>query len=365
MLSADEHAPYNRPPLSKEYLRGESGEEVLALEEPSFYRENGIDLRLETTATGLDIDAKAVAVDGSEPVEFDVCVIATGCKPAPLPVEGATADGVLYLRSRSDAERLRSAAESARSAIVIGSGFIGCEAAASLSRREIDVTLVTDEELPQLRRLGEAVGERLRQWLESDGVALRLGAAVEKIEHARSVSIAGQGTVEADLVLVAGGIESQASIAEQAGLMVENDRILVDGRMRSSAREIWAAGDVAFAYNVAAGRHLVVEHWGEALTMGEIAGSNAGGEDASWEAVPGFWSDIGSRTLKYAAWGDGFDEARLVEHDGEAFTVWYERGGEAVGVLTFGADDDYEWGQTVIANHKAPPATEDAQPSRD
>jgi len=131
--------------------------------------------------------------------------------------------------------------------------------------------------------------------------------------------------------------------------------------MRSSVAGVLAAGDVAFAFNAAAGRHLAVEHWGEALAMGRVAGQTAGGAEASWAEVPGFWSAIGDRTLKYAAWGDGFDEAALIDHRGGAFTVWYTQEGVTVGVLTHNADHDYERGRRLIEQRQPPPGA--ARPS--
>jgi 3-phenylpropionate/trans-cinnamate dioxygenase ferredoxin reductase subunit len=128
--------------------------------------------------------------------------------------------------------------------------------------------------------------------------------------------------------------------------------------MRSSDPAVLTAGDVAYAVNAAAGRRLMVEHWGDAVTMGRIAGQTAAGRDAAWAGVPGFWSAIGDRTLKYAARGDGYDRARLDEHDGEAFTVWYERDGAAAGVLTHEADRDYERGRELIGAGQPAPSPE-------
>jgi NADPH-dependent 2,4-dienoyl-CoA reductase/sulfur reductase-like enzyme len=199
---------------------------------------------------------------------------------------------------------------------VIGSGFIGCEAAASLAIKGLDVTLVTDEDIPHQARLGEAAGRRIAGWLLALGVTLRTGTK------------ATEGT------LMAVGVESE--------------RIPVDAGMRTSRDGVYAAGDLVSAHNASAGRPLAVEHWGEALNMGEIAGRNAAGEDRAWDVAPGFWSTIGTHTLKYAAWGDGFDEARMVEHARGAFTVWYGREGTTVGVLTHDRDEDYERGKSLV-----------------
>lgn len=354
LVSADEHLPYNRPPLSKDFLRGESEEDALPLEDGGFYRRHGIEVRLGTRAQALDTGRRVVTLCDGETLSYGWCILATGACPKPLPVPGAEGSGVRYLRSRRQARELREAAASARSAVVVGSGFIGCEAAASLARRGLAVTLVSMEDGPQAARLGEAVSGVLRAWLEDDGVSLRLGVEVEAIEAGR-VRLAGQASAEGDLLLVAGGVEPEAGIAAGAGLAVEAGRVQVDAHMRSSAAGVLAAGDVAFAFNAAAGRHLAVEHWGEALAMGQVAGQTAAGLEASWAEVPGFWSTIGDRTLKYAAWGDGFDDTSLVDHGGGAFTVWYSHQGVTAGVLTHDADHDYERGRRLIEQRQPAP----------
>ena len=348
VLSADAHPPYQRPPLSKEYLRGESGEEALALEADAFYEDQGIDLRLGCRAVGLDLAGRRVHLERGEPVGFATCLVATGSVPARPPVRGADDPAVHYLRSRGDARRLRDAATRARSAVVVGSGFIGCEAAASLARRGLSVTLVTPEQVPQGDRLGTEAARRIAGWLSDEQVVLRLGLEAVEIEAARRVLLSDGSVAEADLLLVAAGVEPATGFLAGSGLATERKRVVVDDAMRSTVPGVLAAGDAALALHGGAGRRLAVEHWGEALEMGRIAGETAAGRPGSWRAVPGFWSEIGDRTLKYAGWGDGFSRARLVEHGGGSFTVWYGSDGTTVGVLTHDADEDYERGQGLV-----------------
>jgi NADPH-dependent 2,4-dienoyl-CoA reductase/sulfur reductase-like enzyme len=354
LVSADEYLPYNRPPLSKDFLRGESEEDALPLEDENFYRHHDIEVRLGTRAEALDTGHRVITLSDGETLSYGWCILATGASPKSLPVPVAEGSGVRYLRSRHQARELRGAAAAARSAVVVGSGFIGCEAAASLARRGLAVTLVSMEEGPQAARLGDDASQLLRAWLEDDGVSLRLGAQVEAIEDGR-VRLAGGTSAEGDVILAAGGVEPEAGIAAGAGIAIEAGRIQVDAHMRSSVARVLAAGDVAFAFNAAAGRRLSVEHWGEALAMGRVAGQTAAGAEASWAEVPGFWSAIGDRTLKYAAWGDGFDDASLVDHGGGAFTVWYSQEGVTVGVLTHDADHDYERGRHLIEQRQPTP----------
>jgi 3-phenylpropionate/trans-cinnamate dioxygenase ferredoxin reductase subunit len=355
LVSADEYLPYQRPPLSKDFLRGESEESELPIEQEEFYEAKRIGIRLRTKAQRLDPDRHRLVLSDGTDLEYGTCILATGASPKSLPVQGGDAAGLFYLRSRNDARRLRQAAASSHSAVVVGSGFIGCEAAASLARRGLAVILATKEQDPQADRLAKHAGRLLRGWLQDEGVTLRSGVEVTEIEDSRLVRLSDGTTAEGDLVLIAGGVTPEAGLARSAGLDVIKDRVRVDTHMRSSHPDILAAGDLAMAYNAGAGRHLAVEHWGEALGMGRVAGETAAGRASAWDEVPGFWSTIGDRTLKYAAWGDGFDDNRLVEHGQGRFTIWYERDGVAVGVLTYEADDDYDLGKKLIGRHQPPP----------
>ncbi|MET0966650.1 MAG: NAD(P)/FAD-dependent oxidoreductase [Nakamurella sp.] len=354
IISADDAAPYNRPPLSKDLLRGESSEADLPLEPAGFYPDNGIELWLADAVGALSVSTSTLRTRSGRTVGFRRCVLATGCTPAVLPVSGADHPDVLRLRSLADSRVLRDVAARAGNAVVIGSGFIGCEAAVSLAKRGLDVTMLSTEQLPQLERLGRAAAERIAGWLADAGVKLRAGVTVEAIDDGRLVRT-DDGAFEADLVLSAAGVTPNSELAGASGIELRDGRILVDERMRSSVPGFFAAGDVVLAHNASAGRRLKVEHWGEALRMGEIAGANAAGGNESWDEVPGFWSGIGGRTLKYTAWGDGFDRDVLVERQGSGFAVWYSQAGRTVGVLTHDADDDYERGSELIAGGMPPP----------
>lgn len=329
--------PYERPPLSKDFLRGELDDSQLPIEDDAWYENHGVDVRLGGEVETLDPQARTLVLGSGEALRYDACVLATGAEPSVLPIPGATEDWVLLLRTLATARVLRDRAADAKTALVVGSGFIGCEAAASLAMRGVQTTLVSDEAIPHAARLGEAAGRRIQGWLEQLNITLRLGEELEELAEDA-----------ADLVLMATGVTPRAGLAEAAGIKTEDGRIVVDEQMRTSAEGVYAAGDVAFAYNATAQRHLAVEHWGEALNMGEIAGRAIAGEDAKWDVAPGFWSTIGEHTLKYVAWGDGFDEDRLVEHSNGAWTIWYGAEGRTVGVLTHERDEDYERGRELI-----------------
>jgi 3-phenylpropionate/trans-cinnamate dioxygenase ferredoxin reductase component len=215
--------------------------------------------------------------------------------------------------------------------------------------RGAEVTLASHERSPQRRRLGTEVGERIEGWLRGFGVDLRLGvgiAGVERNDDGFVVNLDEGEALDTGTVLFATGVRPRIQLASEAGLEVEHG-VITDSSMRASAPGIYAVGDVAQAYNASAGRHLSVEHWGDALEHGRIAGLVIAGREAAWSSTPGFWSTIGDKTLKYSAWGDGWDE-QIFEDDGEVFTVWYGKEGVLVGVLSHGKDDDYERGRGRI-----------------
>lgn len=348
LVSADDRLPYARPPLSKGYLRGETSDEKLALDDADWYRARDIDVRLETPARGLDPAARRLVLGAGEQVEYGWLVLATGADPAPLPVPGGDDPAILLLRRPADSKRIRAAGD-AGSVTVIGSGFIGCEAAASLALRRADVRLVGEEELPQQSLLGTDAGTRIAGWLRDLGVELVLGAAVERIEDGRTVTLAGGRQLSADTLVAGAGIVPNSALGAAAGLELEEDRIPCDAAMRTAADGVLVAGDAAFALNDGAGRRLVVQHWGEAERMGEVAGRTAAGIADAWDQPPGFWSGIGRHTLKHVAWGDGHDTAHLMEQSGpDAFAVLYGRDGTLVGALTSERDEVYEQAAPLI-----------------
>lgn len=343
ILTADTDPPYQRPPLSKDFLRGDTDDSTMEISRP-------FETILQAQVDAIDVGQRVVTASGVR-YEYDRLVIASGANPQPLPVSGG--EKALLLRSFDDARRLREAATSATTSVVIGAGFIGCEAAASLAIRGLSVTLIAPEEFPQQKRLGRDAGMRLRRLVEATGVRFAGDARVASIGDG-TVALEDGTTVAADLVLAATGVKPNATLAESAGITLQNGRIPVGPDMRTAVDGVWAAGDVAFAVNVDAGRALAVEHWGDAMDQGEVAGSTAAGDEAKWTGVPGFWTTIGDTDVKYHAWGDGYQNSRLIERDG-GFTVWYESDGAVVGVLTCNADDDYEAGEELITASKPPP----------
>ena len=350
-IVADEHRmPYQRPPLTKELLRGDASEDDLQIEPEAWLSEHDVSL-ISGRAMTLNADGHAVVLSGGRELGYSQCVLATGAEPTRLPVPGADDPGVRVLRTLDHLRELQQRLRPGASAVVIGSGFIGCEIAASLRMRGHRVELVSDETAPNVVRLGDEAAAVLAGWLQEQDVSLHLGTAVERIQRtAHGFAVGADGhDVEGDVVIMATGVAPRGELAAPIdGIELADGAIPVSADMRSARADVLAAGDVCRAENVAAGRPLRVEHWGDALAQGEIAGATAAGKHAAWDEVPGFWSEIGSRTLKYAAWGDGFDQARFERHSDGGFTAWYARDGQVVGVLTHEADGDYERGTALI-----------------
>jgi 3-phenylpropionate/trans-cinnamate dioxygenase ferredoxin reductase subunit len=349
IIADEKRIPYRRPPLTKELLRGESDEADLPLEDEQWLASNAVSL-VSGSAVTLDAGARTVSLSGGRELTYVTCLLATGAEPARLPVPGSDDPGVRVVRTLDDVRELLSRLRSGDDVIVIGSGFIGCEIASSLRHRGHPVTLVSDETAPNVSRLGGQPAARIAGWLRADGVTLVLGVAVDAIDRdAGRLSVsAGAQRVTAPLVVMAVGVTPRGELAAAAGAERTDGAVVVDSAMRTTVSGLLAAGDVCAAENRAAGRPLRVQHWGDALGQGAIAGRTAAGESAAWDDVPGFWSTIGNRTLKYAAWGDGYDTSRFTAAPGDAFTAWYGRDGRIVGVLTHDADDDYERGQALI-----------------
>ncbi len=350
-IVADEHRmPYERPPLTKELLRGEIGFDQLAIEDEEWLTEQQVQL-ISGRAVALDAGEHTITLSGGRRLAYANCLLATGAEPNRLPIPGADHPRVRVVRTVDHVRELLERLSDDARVTVIGSGFIGCEIAASLRMRGLRVELVSDEDAPNAARLGAEAAAIIRDWLRDDGVTLALGTAVDRIEPGGDTAtvIAGERRIEADVIVMAAGVSPRSELAAQARCKLDNGAIEVDASMRTGRDGLLAAGDVCRAYNLAARRQLRVEHWGDALAQGKIAGATAAGTDAGWDAVPGFWSTIGTRTLKYSAWGDGFDQTHLERHHDGGFTAWYGADQTVVGVLTHDADDDYGRGGELIA----------------
>jgi 3-phenylpropionate/trans-cinnamate dioxygenase ferredoxin reductase component len=309
VLVGEEHVhPYERPPLSKDYLRGEVGREAIWAEPEEFYAEHDVELRTGTAVAALDAGASELELEG-ERLRYDRLLLATGATPKRLPIPGAELAGVHLLRSVEDSDRLREALESASRLVVIGAGWIGCEVAASARQKGVDVAMLAPEEVPLERVLGREVGAIYGELHRQRGVELVLGSGVEAIEGdgaVRGVRASGGRVLEADLVVIGVGVAPRTDLAEAAGLRVE-DGIVVDARLRTSAGNVYAAGDVARAQHPLFGTSLRVEHWHNALEQGPAAARNMLGRDEPYDKVPYFFSDQYDVGMEYAGYAPSYD----------------------------------------------------------
>ncbi|MDY6997964.1 MAG: FAD-dependent oxidoreductase [Actinomycetota bacterium] len=327
ILSNDPALPYAKPPLSKQFLCGLPAE--LDLHSEGWFERNAIDLVRGVTVERIDVEAQEVITAGGTRYPYWHLVIASGSRAVPPPVPGAAS--ALPLRSFADAVALRMAARHARTAVVIGGGLIGCETAGCLATLGIATTVVAPEPVPLHRRFGLDVGERVVKMLSDSGVRF-VGAATVTAVRDAGVALAGGEFLDGDVVVAATGVRPDIRLAVEAGLATGDGRIVVDQRMRTSARNVYAAGDVALAYHVAAARPVISEHWRDAALQGRIAGLTAAGTDAQWADPSGFTCTIGTFRLRYRGWGGPYDRCRVTD-DRDGFTATYDIGGAVVGRL--------------------------------
>jgi len=311
MIGAESERPYERPPLSKDYLLGKAERDTIYVHPARWYAEHEVDLRLGVAATGLDTVGHEVTLADGSRVGYTKLLLATGSSPRRLPAPGADLHGVLYLRSVQDSDRLKAAFAAASRVAVVGGGWIGLETAAAARSAGAEVTVLEASELPLLRVLGREVAEVFASLHRDHGVDVRTGVQVAEITGAGRADgvLLGDGSrVAADVVVVGVGITPNTQLAAQAGVKVENG-VVVDERLRSSDPDIYAAGDVACAFHPLLGRHIRVEHWANALNQPLIAARAMLGQDVVYDRVPYFYTDQFDLGMEYSGHVDpgGYD----------------------------------------------------------
>jgi 3-phenylpropionate/trans-cinnamate dioxygenase ferredoxin reductase component len=312
LIGAENERPYERPPLSKDYLRGEVDRATVYVHPEGFYAEHDIELRLGRTAVGLNAADSELALDDGERLRYDRLLLATGAEPRRLSIPGGDLDGVLYLRSVADSDALRGRLDRGGAVVVIGAGWIGAEVAASARQRGLDVTIVAPEAVPLERVLGLEVGGVYRDLHRDHGVELRMQAGVAAFEGAgrvERVRLQDGTAIVCDAVVAGVGAMPCTGLAEAAGLAVENG-VLVDGRLESSVSGIFAAGDVANHLHPALGR-LRVEHWDNALHQGPAAARAMLGSEEPYARTPYFFSDQYDVGMEYSGHPAGWDRVVL------------------------------------------------------
>jgi 3-phenylpropionate/trans-cinnamate dioxygenase ferredoxin reductase subunit len=330
LIGEEGHLPYERPPLSKEYLAGKAERDSVFVHDQAWYRDQEIDLRLGRAATAIDRAARQVRLDDGARVPYDKLLIATGSSPRQL----TDAAGVHYLRTIDESDRLRDVLATGSHLAVVGGGWIGLEIAAAARQAGLQVTVVEGLELPLLRVLGREMAHVFANLHRSQGVDLRLGVRIEGISKSQDggtvtgVLLADGTRIEADAVVAGIGAVPRISLAADAGLEV-TDGIVTTAALRTSDPDIFAAGDVASAYHPLLGRHIRVEHWANALKQPAVAAAAMLGKDASYEELPYFYTDQYDLGMEYVGHvGDGYDQM-VVRGDVEArefVAFWLKEG---------------------------------------
>ena len=358
--------PYERPPLSKGYLLGDEDRDSVYVHPHQWYADHDVDLRLEARVTAVEPATRRVRLADGEELRYDRLLLATGASPRRLQVPGDDLEGVHYLRTAADSERLRAAlrrcGNRAGRVVVVGAGWIGLEVAAAARTYGTEVTIIEPERTPLYRVLGPELGEVFADLHRSKGVRLLLDSAVTEFRgeagSVRSVLTSGGEVLPADVVVVGVGVQPNAELAVGAGLTVD-DGVRVDASLRSSDPNIYAAGDVAAVQSPLLGRRLRVEHWANALDGGAAAGRSMLGEDVSYDRVPYFFSDLYDLGMEYAGHTGPGEYDRVVyrgDKQGLEFVAFWLSGGRVVAgmnVNVWDVNDDIK--ALIRAGHPTDP----------
>jgi 3-phenylpropionate/trans-cinnamate dioxygenase ferredoxin reductase component len=313
LVGAESERPYERPPLSKDYLRGDVGRETVYVHDEGFYAEHDIELRLGRTAVDLNTSTGQLTLDDGETLRYDRLLLATGAEPRTLTIPGNELDGVMYLRSVDDCDALRTRLDRGGAVVVIGAGWIGAEVAASARQRGLDVTVIEPASVPLERVLGTEVGAIYRDIHADHGVRMLVGTGVECFEGGSAVErvLTTDGRMlDCDFVVVGVGVQPRTALAARAGIAIENG-VLADARLQTGAPDVFVAGDVANAYHPFYGERIRVEHWANALHQGPLAARTMLGHDDVYDRLPYFFSDQYDVGMEYSGHATGADRVVL------------------------------------------------------
>ncbi|MGH2352256.1 MAG: NAD(P)/FAD-dependent oxidoreductase [Chloroflexota bacterium] len=352
LLGAERNRPYNRPPLSKDFLRGETPRDGIFVHPPQWTAEHDVELQTGRPATRLDLAARTVTLQGGEALTFERLLLATGSEPRTLPIPGAEHENVFLLRTVEDSERIRQAAAGKGRAVMIGGGFIGAEVAASLRQMGLETTVIAREAVLWEHLFGAELSGVFQRKLQDRGVEVvtaDMAARIEGQGRAERVVTAVGRTVECDLVVVGIGAAPRLQLAEGTPLRVEQG-LVTDQFLQTSEPGIYAAGDIARFYSPLYERRLRVEHWDVAEKHGLLAGKNLAREAAghperrqAFDEPPYFFSDLFDLAMEYLGHNQGHD-GLVVRGDpnGPEFTGFYLRGGRLVAALFVNRSGDVD-----------------------
>jgi 3-phenylpropionate/trans-cinnamate dioxygenase ferredoxin reductase subunit len=335
LFCEEQHLPYERPPLSKEFLAGKKSLSDFTVHDDSWYRDRDVDLRLGTRVSSLDPDAHSVELSDGTTVGYDKLLLAAGSRSRRLPIPGSDAAGVRYLRTFDDASALNSVLGEGASLAVVGAGWIGLEVAASARQRGVNVTVVETAKQPLMGALGAEAGEVFAALHRDHGVDLRLQAQVEEISTADGAAtglrLHDGSTIGADAVLVAVGAQPNVELAEQAGLAMGDGGVLVDASLRTSDSDVYAVGDIAAAEHPLLNTRIRTEHWANALKQPAVAAAGMLGEPTEYAELPYFFTDQYDLGMEYV--GHAPDYQRVVfrgDVAGREFVAFWLDGSDRV-----------------------------------
>lgn len=356
LVGRESDPPYNRPPLTKGYLRGTESRNSAYFRNPEWWTEERIELLTRTSVMKLDTAAKEATLSTKEVVSFDTALVATGANVRRLPAEGSELDGIHYLRAFGNSDAIRAEAPGRR-VVLIGGSYIGCEVAASLTAIGAEATIVMMEGVTLERGFGRQAGGYFQRQLEDHGVRIVAGDRLARFEGSgsRVTTVVTEGglSIPADMVVIGAGVAPDVMLARAARLELDEELggIRCDSRLQTSAPGIWAAGDVAAYDSVVNGRRIRVEHWDVAFNHGKTAALNMLGRDVPHEVVPYFFSDLADwASLEYvgpaARWDREVVRGLIAEDE---FSVWYLDGRRVAGALSVGRSADLDDARRLIA----------------
>jgi 3-phenylpropionate/trans-cinnamate dioxygenase ferredoxin reductase subunit len=354
LVGREPEPPYERPPVTKEYLRGEAAREDAYVKPPSWYEENGVELLTGRNVLGLDAEARTAKIQGGEEVAFGKALLATGAVVNILRVEGAENEGIHYVRAFGNADAIRGDLEDAERVVLVGGSYIGCEAAASLTAQGKKCTIVAMEDVALSRTFGADAGRWFQQRLEEHGVEFHGGETLSAFEgdgRVRAVVTESGRVLECDTVVVGAGVRPDAALAQRAGVEVGDGGIACDSKLQTSVPGVYAAGDCCSYESVVHGRRVHVEHWDVAMQQGQHAAANMLGAEEDYEVVPYFFSDLADwASLEYV--GPAYEWDREVwrgDRESGEFSVWYLHGGRVAGCLSVGRSEDLAEARRILA----------------
>jgi 3-phenylpropionate/trans-cinnamate dioxygenase ferredoxin reductase subunit len=355
VITEEPERPYERPPLSKEYMQGKAERDKVYVNDQHFYSAEHVELKLKMRVESLDAGEQRVVLSDGSSISFDKLLLATGAAPRHLDVPGAELDGIYYLRTLADSDAIRDRLVDGVRVAVVGAGWIGSEVAASARLRGAEVTLIDPLPLPNVRIFGPEIGTFYRDVHAQHGVELALGTGVSAFEGQGALSgvrLSDGRLVECDFAVIGVGVAPRIELAQAAGLELTNG-IAVDQALRTSAENIYAAGDVADAWHPFYERRIRVEHWANALNQGPAAARSMLGESVSYDRIPYFFSDQYDVGMEYSGYATEWDEVRFRgDPAGGGFVAFWLKDGRVLAGMNVNVWDVNQHVQALIRSRE-------------